>query len=202
MKIPAEAKLIGLATFSIAIMWAESNPATFAAFGALLLIFVLLSRVPLQKLLSMLLPALPFIAAITLFQWAISGPGEASVSCIRILLLYIAGSAVTSTTSEPEFETAIERILYPAALLTRSKVNRDLAMMVRLAITFIPAIREEHDTIRLAQASRGVNFSGLQGMIKGEIYVLIPLISTLGSRADRIALAMKARCYGAEIKRR
>jgi len=162
----------------------------------------LLVRAPLLKLLSMLLPALPFIAAITLFQWVISGPSEAAISCVRILLLYIAGSAVTSTTSEAEFETAIERILYPVAILTRSQVNRDLAMMVRLAITFLPAIREEHDAIRLAQAARGVRFSGLRGTIKGESCVIVPLINALSTRADRIALAMEARCYGTKMKRR
>jgi energy-coupling factor transporter transmembrane protein EcfT len=148
------------------------------------------------KLLRMLKPALLFILVIAAFQWLFSGPSAAALSIARISLLYLAGSIVTVTTSETAFITTIERLLSPISKLTGTNIGRDIATMMTLAIAFLPIIKDEHDTIRLAQEARGVKYTGLRGLVKGEIAVIVPLIYGLSARADRIAEAMEARCYG------
>jgi energy-coupling factor transporter transmembrane protein EcfT len=87
-------------------------------------------------------------------------------------------------------------LLSPISRLTGTNIGRDIATMMTLAIAFLPIIKDEHDTIRLAQKARGMKYTGLRGLVKGEIAVLVPLIYGLSARADRIAEAMEARCYG------
>jgi energy-coupling factor transporter transmembrane protein EcfT len=70
--------------------------------------------------------------------------------------------------------------------------------MMMLAVAFLPIIKEEHDNIRLAQEARGVSFAGPINYLQGEVYTIIPLMNALSDRADRIAQAMEARCYGLE----
>lgn len=194
MKVPAAIKLIGLALFSIATLMADGWP--LVALALILVIAASVLDADVRKLLRMFRPALLFILVIAVFQWLFSGPSAAALSCARISLLYIAGSIVTVTTTEIEFITTIEWLLSPVSRLTGTNIGRDIATMMMLAIAFLPIIKDEHDTIRLAQEARGVKFSGLRGMIKGEMAVIVPLIYGLSVRADRIAEAMEARCYG------
>ena len=198
MKAPTWLKLAGLALFSIAVLVADLR--SLAALAVLLALAVVLLGADHRKLLRMFTPALPFIVVISALQWLFSGPSVAALSCVRISLLYLAGSVVTVTTTEAEFITTIERLLSPISRLTHTNIGRDLATMMTLAIAFIPIIRDEHDAIKLAQEARGVEFSGLIGLLKGEIAVLVPLIYGLSARADRIAEAMEARCYGADVR--
>jgi energy-coupling factor transporter transmembrane protein EcfT len=194
MKIPAWIKLAGLALFSIATLMAEGW--ALAALAGVLAAVALALGADAGKLLRMFKPALLFIVIISAFQWLFSGPSAAALSCARISLLYLAGSVVTVTTTETEFITTIERLLSPFSKLTGTNIGRDIATMMTLAIAFLPIIKDEHYTIRLAQEARGVKYAGLRGMVKGEIAVLVPLIYGLSARADRIAEAMEARCYG------
>lgn len=195
MKVPAIAKIIGLAAFSVATLASTGVVSLLILAFALGLAMLLLGASP-SRTGRALLPALPFIAIITAFQWLISGIDPAVISCLRMLLLYLAGSIITITTSEAEFSGAIRQVLRPVSRITRTNVDRDLATMMTLTIAFIPIIAEEHDAIKLAQEARGVSFEGIAGTIKGEITTLIPLLYAIAARADRIALAMEARCYG------
>lgn len=194
MKIPAEIKLAGLALFSIATLTADGW--LLVTIAAILVLTVPLLGANAGKLLRMFKPALLFILVIAAFQWLFSGPSVAALSCARISLLYIAGSIVTATTTETEFITTIELLLSPVSKLTGTNIGRDIATMMTLAIAFLPIIKGEHDTIRLAQEARGVKYAGLRGMIKGEIAVIVPLVYGLAARADSVATAMEARCYG------
>jgi energy-coupling factor transporter transmembrane protein EcfT len=194
MKVPAAIKLAGLALFSIATLMASGWP--LVALAAALVVAALALGADAGKLLRMFKPALLFILVIAAFQWLFSGPSAAALSCARISLLYIAGSIVTATTTETEFITTIERLLSPVSAVTGTNIGRDIATMMTLAIAFLPIIKSEHDTIRLAQEARGVKYAGLRGLVKGEMAVMVPLIYGLSARADRIAEAMEARCYG------
>ncbi len=98
------------------------------------------------------------------------------------------------TTLETEFIVTIEWLLSPVSKLTGTNIGKH--HIITLAIQFLSIIKDEHDTIRLAQEAGGVKYAGLRGMVKCEIAVLIPLIYGLSARADRIAEAMEARCYG------
>ncbi len=194
MKVSAEIKLAGLALFSIVTLMVTGW--TLAGLAAILIIATLALRADPRKLLHMFKPAIFFIVAISAFQWLFSGPSAAVLSCVRLSLLYIAGSIVTVTTTETEFLNTIERLLSPISKLTGTNIGRDIGTMMMLAITFLPIIKEEHDAIRLAQEARGAEFRGLIGMTKGEMAVVVPLIYGLSDRADRVADAMEARCYG------
>jgi energy-coupling factor transporter transmembrane protein EcfT len=194
MRSPAIAKLAWLALFSIAVLMAQGY--MLAALAAVLIIAALLLGANAGRLLRMLLPALPFIIVISAFQWLFAGPSMAGLTLARITLLYVAGSIVTATTTETEFITTIEWLLKPVSSLTRTNIGRDIATMMMLAIAFLPIIKEEHDAIRLAQEARGVSYAGFRGLIIGEMAVIIPLIYGLSARADRVATAMEARCYG------
>jgi energy-coupling factor transport system permease protein len=194
MKVPAIAKLAGLALFSIAILMAQGY--MLAALASVLIIAALMLGANAGRLSRMLLPALPFIVIISAFQWLFAGPSMAVLTLARLTLLYVAGSVVTATTTETEFILAVERLLQPVSIVTRTNIGRDLATMMMLSIAFLPIIIEEHDAIRLAQEARGVSYSGLRGLIRGEIAVIVPLIYGLSARADRVATAMEARCYG------
>lgn len=194
MKVPAAIKIAGLALFSIATLMTDGWP--LVALALILIIAVSVLDADVRKLLRMFRPALLFILVIAAFQWIFSGPAAAVLSCARISLLYIAGSIVTVTTSETEFITTIEWLLSPVSKLTGTNIGRDIATMMTLAIAFLPIIKEEHDTIRMAQKARGIKFTGLRGLVKGEMAVIIPLIYGLSARAERIAEAMEARCYG------
>ncbi len=160
MKVPAIAKLAGLAVFSIAVLWAQGY--MLAALTALLIIAALLLKANAGRMLRMLLPALPFIVVISAFQWLFTGQSMAVMTFIRITLLYVAGSVVTATTTETEFIVAIERLLQPVSIVTRTNIGRDIATMMMLSIAFLPIIKEEHDTIRLAQEARGVSYCRVQ----------------------------------------
>jgi energy-coupling factor transport system permease protein len=194
MKVPAAIKLAALALFSIATLMADSGQLVVLA--AVLAVAALALGADAGKLLRMFKPALLFILVIAAFQWLFLGLPAAALSCARISLLYIAGSAVTATTTETEFIVTIERLLSPISKLTGTSIGQDIATMMMLAIAFLPIIKEEHDAIRLAQEARGVSQAGFKGLIKGEIAVIVPLVYGLAARADRVATAMEARCYG------
>ena len=195
MKVSALVKVIALAIFSIAVVITTDIRLLLAL--AILLIFVaVLAGTGLSRLFKMLIPAIPFITIIAVFQWLISGPDMAILSLMRMSLLFVAGSIVTATTTEAEFIRAVKTLLWPLKKLTKTNIDQDIATMMMLAIAFLPIIKEEHDTIKIAQEARCVNFSGPVGFLKGEIYTIIPLINAVSARADRIALAMEARCYG------
>jgi len=113
----------------------------------------------------------------------------------RLAFLTAASSILTFTTSPIKLTHAIEMILRPF-----SKIGipaHDIAMMMTIAIRFIPTLVEEVDKIKKAQMARGADFDskGLKKMIKAFIPILVPLFVSAFRRADELAMAMEARCY-------
>jgi energy-coupling factor transporter transmembrane protein EcfT len=182
-------KLAGLAAFSI-ITVVLPMP-WLAAMALPLIAFVLLSRASPIRLIRMLMPAIPFIVVIAVLQALLQEPGLAIVSAFRILLLYLAGSAITITTGEAELAGALEKAL---GIFGKTFAS-DMSTIMMLTIAFIPIVREEFEAIKMAQEARGVSFSGLKA-IRGVISIAVPLLYSLADRADRIATAMEARGYG------
>ena len=121
---------------------------------------------------------------------------------LRIILLVLDTSVVlTYTTSPIDLTDGIERLLSPLAKL---KVPvHTFAMMMSLALRFIPTLVEETEKIIAAQKSRGADFTsgnllGVTGMVSAFsalIPVLVPLLLSSFRRADELALAMECRCY-------
>ena len=114
---------------------------------------------------------------------------------LRLVLLIIGCSMMTLTTTPIELTDGIERLLRP---LKRIKVPvHDIAMIMSIALRFIPILLEETDKIMKAQTARGADFEsgGLVAKAKSLIPVLVPLFISAFRRADELATAMEARCY-------
>jgi energy-coupling factor transport system permease protein len=114
---------------------------------------------------------------------------------VRICLLILCSSMLTYTTTPTVLTDAIERLLSPLKVL-RLDVH-SLAMMMTIAMRFIPTLIEETEKIMAAQKARGADLEsgGLTSRIKSLIPILIPLLISSFRRASELADAMECRCY-------
>ncbi|WP_207956181.1 energy-coupling factor transporter transmembrane component T [Rubrobacter marinus] len=113
----------------------------------------------------------------------------------RILLLVGAAGLLTATTSPLALSDGVEDLLSPLKKL-RLPVH-EVAMMMSIALRFVPTLAEEADRIRKAQAARGADFSegGLWRRARAMLPVLVPLTIGAFRRADELAEAMESRGY-------
>ncbi len=114
---------------------------------------------------------------------------------LRLLLLIIATSLLTYTTSPIELTDGVERLLRP---FQRFGVPaHELAMMMTIALRFIPTLLEEAEKIMKAQKARGADFESgnILQRAKSLIPLMVPLFVSSFRRADELAIAMEARCY-------
>ena len=114
---------------------------------------------------------------------------------VRIVCLIIGMSLLTYTTSPIVLTDAIERLLSP---LKKIKLPvHELAMMMTIALRFIPTLIEETDKIMSAQKARGADLDtgGLIKRAKALVPILIPLFVSAFKRANELAMAMECRCY-------
>lgn len=120
---------------------------------------------------------------------------------LRLVLLISGASLLTLTTTPVEIADGTESLIKPLALI---KVPvHDIAMIMSIALRFIPTLFEETQKIIAAQKARGASFDtgGLIARAKALLPVLIPLFVNSFRRADELAFAMDARCYNATEKR-
>ena len=122
-----------------------------------------------------------------------SGIRTAFFMAIRLILLIMGTSVLTLTTSPIELTDGIERLLKPIG----KEIAHELAMMMTIALRFIPTLIDETDKIMKAQKARGADFEngGLIKKAKSLIPLLVPLFISSFRRADELAMAMEARCY-------
>jgi energy-coupling factor transport system permease protein len=114
---------------------------------------------------------------------------------MRLIFLVIFASMLMMTTSPMAFSDGLERLMSPLA-----KVGfpaSEMAVMMTIALRFIPTLFEETDRILKAQISRGADFEsgGLLRRARSFIPVLIPLFILVFQRAENLAIAMESRCY-------
>ena len=136
-----------------------------------------------------------------IFSWWIftlypEGIRNAALMGIRILALIISTSVFVSYTTTPiQLTDSLESLLSPLKLL-KVPVS-DFAMMMSIALRFIPTLSEETEKIMTAQRSRGADFNtgSLVKRIKSLVPVLVPLFVSAFRRADDLATAMECRCY-------
>lgn len=120
---------------------------------------------------------------------------QGAFMAIRLILLITGTSLLTLTTSPISLTDGIERLLSPF-----KKVGvpaHELAMMMTIALRFIPTLLEETDKIMKAQMARGADFESgnLINRAKNLVPLLVPLFISAFRRADDLAMAMEARCY-------
>lgn len=135
-----------------------------------------------------------------LWQWGflkitLSGINTAVFVAVRIISLVLISSVLTYTTSPTDLADGIERLLKPLSVF-HIKVH-EIAMMMTIALRFIPTLLEETDKIMSAQKARGADLESgnLIQRIKALIPILIPLFVSAFRRAYDLAMAMESRCY-------
>ena len=145
--------------------------------------------------------SLPPVALVGSFGLVPAGLARGCFFAVRIVLLVTASLVVTYTTTSTALTDALADFLRPLRRL-RVPVD-DIAMVFSLALRFIPVTAEEFGRVHDAQQARGASFSegGLWERLRAWQTVLIPLFVGLFRRADALAVAMDARCYGAQPHR-
>ncbi|WP_300380391.1 energy-coupling factor transporter transmembrane protein EcfT [Clostridium sp.] len=121
------------------------------------------------------------------------GLSTAAFMAIRLILLIMGTSILTLTTSPIELTDGIESLLKPIG----KEMAHELAMMMTIALRFIPTLMDETDKIMMAQKARGADFEngGIIQRAKSLIPLLVPLFVSSFRRADELAMAMEARAY-------
>jgi energy-coupling factor transport system permease protein len=205
------AKILATALLAVALFLVDS----VAGLLVLATVFVLLvaaSRVPPVVFMRLLRPVALIVALTvsfqilfsreggTLFEW---GPLEVHSGglrmglflALRILLLVSAAGLLTATTAPVALADGIEDLLSPLRRLRFPA--HEVAMMITIALRFIPTLHEEAQKITRAQAARGADFSegGLLSRVRAMIPVLVPLTIGAFRRADELAEAMESRGY-------
>ena len=114
---------------------------------------------------------------------------------VRLSLLIVGSSVMTLTTTPNNLTDGMERLLKPLQKL-RVPVH-EIAMMMSIALRFIPILLEETDKIMKAQTARGASFDegNLLQRAKNMVPLLVPLFISAFRRANDLAMAMEARCY-------
>ena len=197
----------------IILLFAASNPLGLTLSLVFLVAMYGVAKIPFKLITKSLKPILPiilFTAVLNLFF--VSGEGEplvhfwvlniyaeglryAILMAVRVMALIAGTSLLTYTTSPIVLTDAIEQLLKPLGRL-HFPVH-ELAMMMSIALRFIPTLIEETDKIMNAQKARGAmldNGSMLE-RVKALVPVLIPLFISAFRRADELAMAMECRCY-------
>ncbi len=178
---------------------------------AFLLSAILISKVPVTYILKGLKPLMILIGItfmINIFMTAgevvfrigpftITEEGlyQAFFMALRLVFLVMGTSLLTLTTSPIALTDGIEHILNPFKRI--GVPAHELAMMMTIALRFIPTLLEETDKIMKAQIARGADFESgnLISRAKGLVPLLVPLFISSFRRADELAMAMEARCY-------
>ena len=129
------------------------------------------------------------------FTLTVEAVENAIYFALRLVFLVMGTSVLTLTTSPVQLTDGLERLLHP---LSRFHFpSHELAMMMTIALRFIPTLLEETDKIKKAQMARGADFESgnLIDRAKAMIPLLVPLFVSAFKRANDLAMAMEARCY-------
>ncbi len=215
-KLDPRTKIIGTMVYIVLLFFVK----TFVGFGlaALLLgIVIRLSKVPLKfilkglkaivillaftMILNMLMTKGDVLVQFWIFRITKQGLYQALFIGLRLILLIIGSSMMTLTTTPIGLTDGIERLMRP---LKKIHVPvHEIAMMMSIALRFIPILLEETDKIMRAQMARGADFESgnLIARAKNMIPIIVPLFLSAFRRAGELATAMEARCYRGDAGR-
>lgn len=203
-------KIIATLIVIVAIFLAESLPA-YGLITVFILLCFFISHLPLKLILKSLKPLWVIIiltmgihvfttSGTVIWQWGIlhitwEGIRQGALMTARLIYLIVFSSLLMYTTSPIVLTDGIEHLLNPFRRV--GVPAHELAMMMTIALRFIPTLLEETDRIMKAQTARGANFTSGSIMQRGRnmIPLLVPLFVSAFRRADDLATAMEARCY-------
>ncbi len=209
-RLDPRAKLVAVSALAVALFVRDSF-AGLAVYAAAAALAYALSGVPPAWFWRAFRPLL-WLVALTFVAQVVFAPGEpffsfgfihlswrglelATYLSLRLVVLVLVGSVLTLTTPSMALTDGLAWLGRP---LRRLRVPTDeLALMVTIALRFIPTLFVELDTIMRAQRARGADFrrGGLRERMRSLTPVLVPLFVLSFRRADELALAMEARCY-------
>lgn len=203
-------KLMIIMFFIISLFFIDSFYPYVFILGFILL-SIAISKIPIKFILKGLKPLL-FIILLTFFinvfmtkgqvifeigplSVTIEGLKQAIFMAVRLIFLITGTSLLTLTTSPISLTDGIESLLNPFKRI--GLPAHELAMMMTIALRFIPTLLEETDKIMKAQMARGADFESgnILRRAKNLVPLLVPLFINAFKRADELAIAMEARCY-------
>ncbi|MBP5373029.1 MAG: energy-coupling factor transporter transmembrane protein EcfT [Clostridia bacterium] len=218
-RMDPRAKILLLIAY-IVLIFLVKNFLGFAAAGAFLVLAVIVARVPILSVLKSV-RAILFIIVLTFFinlffhkeddarvfvEWSVFVITDKSIRfavfmALRLVYLILGSSLLTLTTTPVSLTDGIESLLTPLKWI-RFPVH-ELALIMSIALRFIPTLMEETNRIINAQKARGADFESgnLFKRVKALLPVLIPLLVSAFRRADELGDAMDARCYSGSKNR-
>lgn len=215
-KLDPRVKLAGTLLFFIS-LFCFNNPAGYAVAFLFMMVVIMLSKVPITYMLKGM-KAIVFLLLITVAINLFLTQGEVVVSfwklsitkegiflaaqlILRLSMLIISSSIMTLTTTPNHLTDGLEKGL---GFLKVIKVPvHEIAMMMSIALRFIPILMEETDKIMKAQLARGADLESgnIFKKVKAMVPILVPLFVSAFRRANDLAMAMEARCYrGGDIR--
>lgn len=215
-RMDPRAKILALPVVIVMVLLADSTVG-FIASGAPVLLGLLLAGIPVgtywrgMKLLWFILLISLVLQALTypgekLWQWGmISVSREGFILGLklfyRLSLLILSTMLLTMTTTPVNLTSAMEKLLQP--LKRFGFPAHELAMMMTIALRFIPTLLEEAEAVMKAQQARGGSIStgNLSQRLRASVALLVPLLAGSLRRADELAVAMEARCYRGDTGR-
>lgn len=209
-RLDPRTKIFGMLAIMVALFFVNNwIGLVYAAVVVFAVLFA--SQVPLKFYIRGVKPLrwiLLFTAAIQIFltpgeiiwQWGIlhitaEGVRLAIFMCVRLVLLVMTTSVLTLTTTPIVLTDAVENLLSPFKRI--GVPAHELAMMMTIALRFIPLLADETEKIMAAQKARGAAFDegGLMDRARALLPILVPLFLSAINRASELAMAMEARCY-------
>lgn len=210
-RLDPRVKLVSTLLYLISLFLFKSIPGYIVA-TVFLAAVIRLSKVPFSYIVKGLKPIVMLLLITVLFNLFLTRDGEALFHAwiftitegglktavymaIRLIYLIIGSSLMTFTTTPNELTDGIEKLLHP---LNKIRVPvHEVAMMMSIALRFIPILLEETDKIMKAQIARGADLESgnIIQRAKNMIPILVPLFVSAFRRANDLAMAMEARCY-------
>lgn len=198
---------------SLCMIVLQATPVFLSAIGVFLVIVMATARLSWKSILAALKPALPLPVLILLLHLLFTagtpippfpllhiyityqGLAAGALLAGRFLLLYLSAILLTMVTLPSEIIRGMEKLMKPLELFRIP--TSDLALMLSLALRFIPIIDEEVVKIRAAQSSRGADYQAgnLVKRVRAATALVIPLTFNTCSRAEELATAIEARGY-------
>ena len=211
-RLDARVKLVLTIAFIVEVFLA-GNAVSMGLTICAVITLMIVSRVSVRLYLKSLKSILPIIILTALlnaffaegdilFKWGFleltqQGLIRAVYMAVRIMLLILISSMLTYTTTPTALTDAIESLLSPLKVFGLGGAVHSLAMMMTIALRFVPTLIEETDKIMSAQKARGADLEsgGLMRRIRALLPILIPLLVSSFRRAADLAAAMECRCY-------
>ena len=210
-RLDPRTKILATLIYIVAIFLADT-PIAYGILVAFAGLVIGVSRLPVALLFKSFIP-IWIIILITMVIHMFTAPGEkvlfswtifkiteeglilGSKMALRLILLLLFSSVLTFTTSPIVLTDGIEKLLRPFKCI--GVPAHELAMMMTIALRFIPTLLEETDRIMKAQTARGADFSSgnLLERAKNMLPLLVPLFVSAFRRAEELAIAMESRCY-------